>query len=150
MLPSNARRLMPWAMLPTRIGLGAVFIAHGAQKLFGWWGGTGLQATIETFERSLGVPPYLTVLAAGTEFFGGIAVILGLLTRLSALGLACVMAVAVWTVHLANGFFLNWSLTPGQGHGFEFNLTLIAMAVSLMLSGPGKLSVDRLLGFEND
>jgi len=132
------------ALLAIRVGLGVIFIAHGGQKLFGWFGGPGLSGTVQFFGQSLGIPPFFTVLAAFTEFFGGIAVLVGALTRLAALGLALVMVVAALKVHLPYGFFMNWANTPGVGHGIEMNLALFAMAVGLLLSGGGSFSLDRL------
>ena len=140
----NARRLLPWAPLVIRLSLGAIFIAHGAQNLFGVWEGPGLPATIGVFKTSLNIPAYLTLIAF-TEFLGGVAVGIGLLTRLAALGLAADMLVAILKIQLINGFFLNWAMTPGKGHGYEFNLALLAMSVALLLSGPGKLALDHLL-----
>lgn len=131
-----------------RLALGTIFIAHGAQKLFGLFGGTGLTATIELFQKNMDIPPYLTVVASGTEFFGGIAVLIGLLTRLAATALGCVMVVAMFEAHVRHGFFLNWTLAPGQGHGVEFNIALLAMALSLLLTGPGRLALDQRFGLE--
>jgi putative oxidoreductase len=146
----NATKLLPWAPVALRLGLAVIFIAHGGQKLFGLWSGPGLQATIEAFERSLGVPSYLTLIVVGTEFFGGLTLLLGFLTRIAAAGLAADMTAAIIKVHFMNGFFLNWSITPGKGHGIEFNLALLAMTLSLLLSGPGRLALDRLLGLESE
>ncbi|HSE91378.1 MAG TPA: DoxX family protein [Candidatus Binatia bacterium] len=150
MFSMNAAKLLPWAPVAIRLGLAVIFIAHGGQKLFGIWGGPGLQATIEAFERSIGVPFYLTLIVVGTEFFGGLTVLIGFLTRLAAAGLAADMAGAIIKVHLVNGFFLNWSITPGKGHGYEFNLALLAMSIALLLSGPGKFALDRMLGLEQE
>ena len=127
-----------------RLGLGVIFFAHGAQKVFGWFGGRGLSATIAGF-RQMNIPPAATVLAAFIECFGGLAVLVGFLTRPAALGLIAVMLVAIAKVHAAHGFFLNWSMTPGKGHGYELNLALIAMALALLIGGGGVLSIDRLI-----
>jgi putative oxidoreductase len=148
MFPTNASKLLPWAPVAIRLGLAVIFIAHGGQKLFGIWGGPGLQTTIEAFERSIGVPSYLTLIAVGTEFFGGLTVLIGFFTRLAAAGLAIDMVAAIIKVHLMNGFFLNWSINPGKGHGYEFNLALLAMSIALLLSGPGQFALDRLLDIE--
>jgi putative oxidoreductase len=148
MVPTIASKLSPWAPVAIRLGLAAIFIAHGGQKLFGLWGGPGLQTTIEAFEISIGVPSYLTLIVVGTEFFGGLTVLLGFFTRLAAAGLAIDMVAAIVKVHLMNGFFLNWSITPGQGHGYEFNLALLAMSIALVLSGPGRFALDRMLDIE--
>lgn len=134
-----------WALLPIRLALGAIFIGHGGQKLFGWFGGYGPKGTIGYFQQALGVPPPLTVLAILAEFFGGLGVLLGFLTRPAAAGIVAVMLVAIAKVHWGHGFFLNWELKPNQGHGYEMSLALIGMALTLLIAGGGALSVDRLL-----
>jgi putative oxidoreductase len=127
-----------------RLAVGVVFAAHGAQKLFGLWGGGGLTGTAAFFSQLGLTPPYpLAILTGLVEFVGGLLLIAGAFTAMTSAALALPMLVAVWTVHLSNGFFLNWTITPGQGHGYEFNLTLIGALVSLMLTGPGAFSVDR-------
>ena len=135
--------MRPFGPAALRVCVGAVFVAHGAQKLFGAWGGPGLDGTTSYF-ASLGLAPAypLAAVTALTEFAGGMLLLLGWLTRWVALALALEMVVAVYKVHYANGFFLNWGLTPGHGHGFEFNLVLIGGLVCLMLTGPGALSLD--------
>ncbi len=133
------------SLLIVRVVLGIIFFAHGAQKVFGWFGGPGLRGVITYFKQSLGVPAPLTVLAALTEYFGGLAMIVGLLVRPAAVGLIIVMLVAIATVHWRNGFFLNWSLEPGKGHGFEMNLALIGMALAVLVGGAGAVSIDRLI-----
>ena len=133
------------ALLPIRLALGAIFIGHGGQKLFGWFGGYGPKGTIGYFQQALGVPPALTVLAILGEFFGGLGVLLGFLTRPAAAGIIVVMLVAIAKVHWGHGFFLNWELKPERGHGIEMNLALIGMALTLLIAGAGAFSVDRLL-----
>ena len=133
-----------WSHLVVRVVLGLVFFAHGAQKTFGWFGGHGLSATIGGF-RQMNIPPAATALAAFTECFGGLALIVGLLARPAAVGLIAVMLVAIAKVHGRNGFFLNFAMTPGKGHGYEFNLALAAMALSVLIGGAGALSIDRLI-----
>jgi putative oxidoreductase len=127
-----------------RLAVGAVFLAHGAQKLFGVWGGGGPEGTAAYFGQ-LGLrPAYLIALLVGVvELMGGLMLIIGAYTLVSALALIVIMGFAVWKVHLPNGFFINWGLAPGQGHGYEFNLTLIAALVALALTGPGAFSIDR-------
>jgi putative oxidoreductase len=134
-----------WSLLIVRVVLGVIFFAHGAQKLFGWFGGYGLKGTIGFFQQALKIPPALTVLCGLTECFGGLAVLVGFLSRPAALGLAIVMLVAISKVHWSNGFFINWSLQQGKGHGFEMNLALIGMAAAVMVGGGGAFSVDRLI-----
>lgn len=124
--------------LALRAGLGVIFMAHGAQKLFGWFGGYGWGATLDYFTQTMGVPAPLGGLAILTEFFGGLAVLLGVLSRTAGLGLAATMVVAAAKVHLVNGFFVNWANTPNQGHGIEMNVALFAMALFVALAGPGR------------
>ena len=129
------------ALLILRLALGVIFLMHGSQKVLGLFGGPGLEATVQMFGQT-GIPRALAYTAAFTEFLGGFALIVGFLTRLAALGIGFTMAVAIWKVHLANGFFLNFSCEAGKGHGFEYNLALIAMALTIALIGPGGCSVD--------
>jgi putative oxidoreductase len=135
--------MQPYGPAVLRLAVGSVFAAHGAQKLFGVWGGGGIGGTA-AFLTQLGLTPAypLALLVGLVEFAGGIMLILGALTLVAALALTINMAVAVWKVHLANGFFLNWNMVAGQGHGYEFNLALVGALVALMLTGPGALSLD--------
>jgi putative oxidoreductase len=126
-----------------RLAVGAIFIAHGAQKLFGAWGGGGPVGTAEFFSQVGLSPAYpLALLVGVVELIGGLMLVVGAFTVVAALALTATMAVAVWKVHLPNGFFMNWALTPNQGHGYEFNLVLIAALVTLMLTGAGAFSLD--------
>jgi putative oxidoreductase len=136
-----------WAPIFARLTLGIIFFAHGSQKLLGWFGGSGWSGTIQFFEQS-GVPAFLAILLIITEFFGGIAIIFGFFTRLAALGLTIAMLVAIFKVHLQNGFFLNWFNVPNMGHGIEYNLALIGLSLSLLVWGAGNLSVDQMVGGE--
>ena len=125
--------------LALRIPAGIIFMAHGAQKLFGSFGGYGLEGTGQ-WMASIGLEPgYLMALAAGSaEFFGGIALLIGLLTRPAALVLAVTMLVAILTVHLPHGLFMS-------NNGYEFGLALLAISVALVFNGGGKFSVDNTL-----
>lgn len=118
-----------------RIGLGAAFIAHGSQKVLGIWGGKGLQATIDGFVTGMGMPVWQAYAVTFGEFLGGIAIAVGFLTRLAGLGLATIMAGAMYTVHLPNGFFAD-------AGGIELPFYLFMMALSLVFSGAGTLSLD--------
>lgn len=135
--------MRPFGLTALRLAIGAVFIAHGGQKLFGLWGGPGLAGTTAYF-ATLGLQPAypLAILASGIELIGGILLILGWGTRWVALALAIDMGVAIWKVHYLNGFFMNWTGAPGRGHGIEFALVLAAALICLMLNGPGALSFD--------
>ena len=128
-----------WAPLALRVPVGIIFAAHGAQKLFGWFGGYGLDGTGQ-WMASIGLNPgYLMALLAGSaEFFGGLALLLGLLVRPAAIALAVTMVVAILTVHIGNGLFMS-------NNGYEFGLALLAAAVALAINGGGRASVDAVL-----
>lgn len=130
------------ADLLLRLALGIVFFAHGAQKLLGWFGGYGWEGTIGFFTQSLSIPAPLAALAILAEFFGGIAIIFGLLTRPAALMLAVTMIVAALKVHLANGFFLD---SKGPADGVEYVYVLIMLSLYFVIRGAGRISTDRLI-----
>lgn len=123
--------------LALRLSAGVIFAAHGAQKLFGWFGGYGLEGTAG-WMASIGLEPgYVLALMAGSaEFFGGLFLILGLLVRPSAIVLALTMVVAIVTVHLEHGLFMS-------NNGYEFALALLAISVGLAIRGAGSISLDR-------
>ena len=125
--------------LALRVPVGIIFAAHGAQKLFGWFGGYGLDGTGQFF-GSVGLNPgYLMALLAGAaEFFGGLALVVGLFVRPAAAALAFAMLVAIFAVHWSKGFFLD------KG-GYEYALALFAASVSLLFSGGGRFSADAAL-----
>jgi putative oxidoreductase len=122
-----------------RIAVGVIFAAHGSQKLFGLFGGYGLAGTAQYME-SLGLTPgyLMATLAGGTEFFAGLALIIGLLVRPAALGLAFLSLVAIFSVHIGNGLFM-------ANNGYEFALALLAANIAVLIEGAGKLSVDRAI-----
>lgn len=134
-----------FAPLMLRIPLGLIFMAHGSQKLLGLFGGQGLTATFKTFEEKMGIPPIFTLLAIIAEFGGGFGVLSGFLTRLSAAGLSAVMMVAIYKVHWTSGFFLNSACVAGRGHGIEYNIALLGMALYLLIAGGGRWCLDRLV-----
>jgi len=127
-----------------RLVLGLVFFVHGAQKMLGWFGGSGFSGTMGFFTGTMHIPAPLAFLAIVAEFFGGVGLILGFLTRIAAFGIAVNMLVAIATVHGAFGFFMNWAGTQ-KGEGFEYHLLVLAMTTFLMLRGAGGFSVDRAL-----
>ena len=135
--------MRPYGLTALRLCVGAIFVAHGAQKLFGAWGGPGLAGT-SAMVAQLGLPfPYpLAILLTLSEFCGGILLLLGLLMPWASASLLVAMAVAIWKVHGPNGFFMNWANTPGQGHGIEYNVALIGALLCLLLGGAGALSID--------
>lgn len=126
-------------MLPIRLASGVIFAAHGAQKLYGWFGGYGLEGT-GAWMSSIGLEPgvLMAALAGGAEFFGGLALMLGLLVRPAAIVLALTMAVAIFTVHLSNGLFI-------LNNGYEFGLALLAVSVTLAIRGAGSASIDQII-----
>ncbi len=128
-----------FAALSLRIPIGIIFMAHGSQKLFGWFGGYGLEGTGQWME-SIGLAPgfLMAFLAGSAEFLGGLFILLGLLTRPTAVVLAVFLLVAIVSVHLQNGLFMS-------NNGYEFGLALLAVVVSLVFSGAGKLSADNML-----
>ena len=128
--------------LVLRLTLGAVFLPHGLQKVFGCFGGYGFSATMGFFTGTMHIPALFAFLAIMAEFAGALGLILGLFTRVAAFGIASVMAVAIATVHFANGFFMNWG-GKQPGEGFEYHLLAIGIAVALMIRGGGLWSVDR-------
>jgi putative oxidoreductase len=127
-----------------RLVLGIVFFAHGAQKLLGWFGGPGFSGSMGLFTGYLHIPAPLAFLAIAAEFFGGLGLILGFLTRFAAFGIAMNMVVAIAMVHGTFGFFMNWTGTQ-KGEGFEYHLLVLAITAFLMIRGAGALSVDRTI-----
>jgi putative oxidoreductase len=121
--------------LPIRIGAGLTFAAHGSQKLFGWFGGYGLEGTAGWME-SIGLAPGILMagLAGGAEFFAGLLLVVGLLVRPAALVLAVTMLVAIVTVHLENGFFM-------ATNGYEYALVLLVISATLVIRGAGSASI---------
>lgn len=126
-----------------RIALGGVIFGHGLQKVFGWFGGYGIEGTMRFF-GSIGMPSFLGALVIISDFFGSLALIAGLATRFSAAAAGAVMLGALFLVHLPNGFFMNWGGEP-HGEGYEFHLLALSMAAALVVAGGGFASVDAWL-----
>jgi putative oxidoreductase len=125
-----------------RVVLGIVFFAHGAQKVFGWFGGSGFSGTMSFFTGTLHIPVLFAFLAIAAEFLGGLGLVLGLFTRIAAFGIAVTTAVAIALVSSRFGFFMNWFGTQ-RGEGYEYHLLVLAMTAFLMIRGGGAFSVDR-------
>ncbi len=125
-----------------RLALGIVIFPHGAQKLLGWYGGYGFEGTMGFF-TSQGIPYVIALLPIIAEFFGALGLITGLLTRVAAFGIGFTMLVAATTVHAQNGFFMNW-FGNQKGEGIEYFLLAIGISISLMITGSGKFSLDKL------
>ena len=137
-----------FALTILRVVLGIVFFAHGSQKMLGWFGGYGFSGTMNFFTHDMHVPAVLAFLAIAAEFFGGLGLLIGLLTRIAAFGVTMNMLVAIFMVHLPNGLFMNWS-GQQKGEGIEYHLLVLAMTVGIMMRGAGALSADRLLAPES-
>jgi putative oxidoreductase len=125
--------------LTLRLPIGLILAAHGSQKLFGWFGGYGLDATSQ-FMDSIGLHPgfLMALLAGSAEFFGGVLIMLGLLTRPAAAGSAITLLVALFAVHWGKGFFLTT-------HGIEYALALVSATTALFIMGGGSYSMDSYL-----
>jgi putative oxidoreductase len=132
-----------WAVTVARVTLGVVFFGHGAQKLLGWFGGSGLKNTLQTMSQHLGLPSALGLAAIAAEFFGGVGLILGVLSRIDAAAIAVTMVVAIGMVHGRHGLFLNWYGNK-KGNGYEYHLLAIALALVVMVRGGGAFSMDQL------
>lgn len=128
-----------YAALVLRVPVGLILAAHGAQKLFGWFGGYGLEGTGQWL-ASIGLEPgyLMALLAGGAEFFGGLALVLGLLTRPAALVSAFTMLVAIFAVHIGNGLFMS-------NNGYEYALALFAVTLALAVQGAGRFALDKVL-----
>jgi putative oxidoreductase len=125
------------ALLVARVIVGIVFAAHGAQKLFGAFGGPGLSAIVQM----MGPLGYLVTIG---EFFGGLGLIVGFLSRFSAASLLAIMLGAIGMVHLPNGLFMNWTGTQ-KGEGFEYHLIAIALFLVILIVGPGAFALARVM-----
>jgi len=132
------------ALFALRIILGVVFFAHGAQKVFGWFGGYGLTGTVGYFKNVVHVPAPLAYLGPFVEFVGGVLLLFGAFTKFAALGIFIMMLVATFKVHLPMGFFLSGK-GDGKGQGYEFALTLAVISLVLVLLGGGLYSIDSLI-----
>src|SRR5579862_6526325 len=133
-----------WVVVIARIVLGIIFFGHGAQKMLGWYGGPGLSSSMRTFTEHLRLPPVLAFLVIAGEFFSGVGLIVGLFSRIAALVIVLTMVGAIATVHFRFGLFLNWFGTQ-KGHGIEYHLLAIALALVVLVKGAGALSLDRLV-----
>ncbi len=129
-----------------RLGLGVVFLPHGAQKVLGWFGGLGFSKTIEVFTTKMHFPLVLVLLLMAIEFLGSISLIFGFLTRVWAFGIGAAMAICALMNHVQHGFFMNW-FGQQKGEGFEFHILVVSMALGLIVLGGGRASIDRIFTF---
>jgi putative oxidoreductase len=133
-----------WIVGIARVVLGIIFFAHGAQKMLGWFGGTGLASTMRTFTEHLHLPSTLAFLVIAGEFFSGIGLIAGLFSRVAALFIVLTMVGAIATVHFRFGLFMDW-FGSQKGHGIEYHLLAIALALVVVVKGGGAFSLDGLV-----
>ena len=127
-----------------RVVLGIVIFPHGAQKVLGWFGGFGFAGTYGFLTQQMHIPAPLAILVFAAEFLGSIGLLVGFLGRIAAFGIAVNLAVAVFLVHLPNGFFMNWS-GQQKGEGIEFFILAIGIAIAIMIGGSGAYSIDLAL-----
>src|SRR4051812_37958763 len=131
------RSAVDWALLTARVVVGVIFMAHGAQKLFGAFGGPGLSAVVQM----MGPLGYLVTFG---EFFGGLGIVLGFLSRFSAASITLIMLGAIAMVHAKFGFFMNW-MGNQAGEGFEYHLLAIGILLPILITGPGRFAIGRFL-----
>jgi len=124
-----------------RLTLGGVILIHGLQKTTNLFGGHGFAETVKMFTESMKIPYALALAAIITESAGAVCLIIGFLTRIWALGMVILMAVAIYKVHLPNGFFMNW-MGNQKGEGIEYHILAIGMGLALMALGGGSASLD--------
>lgn len=127
-----------------RIALGLVIFPHGMQKLFGWFGGFGFTGTMNFFTDTMGIPYALALMAILAESIGSVGLIIGFFTRFCAFGVGVTIAVGALMVHLPNGFFMNW-FGKQAGEGYEYHILVVGMAITLILTGGGRWSLDALI-----
>jgi putative oxidoreductase len=133
-----------WAALVARIALGATVFVHGAQKLFGWFGGYGFKGTIDFLTGQAGLPYAVALLVILIESIAALMVIAGLFTRVAALGIFGLFTIIMLKFHFVNGFFMNWAGNQ-KGEGIEYFIILLGVALTLIIAGGGKASVDAAL-----
>jgi putative oxidoreductase len=147
-MTTTLNRKLDASLLITRLALGIVVSAHGAQKLFGWFGGYGFEGTVGFFTGVIGLPYMLAIGIILLESVGMIALLAGVFTRFLSTALIVIMLGAIFTTHLTNGFFMNWSGTQ-SGEGYEFHLLVLALSTVLMFNGAGAYSLDNLIFSKN-
>src|SRR3977135_2556179 len=133
-----------WSALIARLALGIVVFPHGAQKLFGWFGGYGFQGTMGFLTGQVGLPYFIAVLVILIESIASLFVFIGFATRIAAFGILANFLGVLLKIHWANGFFMNWAGTQ-KGEGIEYFVLLIGLAVVLLITGGGKASIDAAL-----
>ena len=133
-----------WSLTVQRFALGGVILAHGLQKAFGWFGGGGISGTVDFFQSYLHLPAPVALLVTFSDLVGSLALMVGFMTRIAAIGSGLVMLGAIATLHVQNGFFMNWAGNQA-GEGFEFHILALGLVFALVRAGGGRMSVDALL-----
>jgi putative oxidoreductase len=133
-----------WVVAIARVVLGVIFFAHGAQKMLGWYGGPGLANTMRVFTEHLHLPFTLAYFVIAGEFVSGLGLVAGLFTRVAALFVVLTMVGAIATVHFRFGLFMDW-FGGQKGHGIEYHLLAIALALIVVVKGGGAFSLDGLV-----
>lgn len=133
------------ALLIIRLSLGGVIFAHGAQKLLGWFGGFGYEATMNYFTQTVGIPYLIGLLVILGESLGAVALVIGLFGRFMSFSILIIMMGALYFDHGKNGFYMNWFGNRPGGEGYEFDLLTFGLSLSIVLLGSGSFSVDHLL-----
>ena len=138
-----------WTALIIRLALAVVIFPHGAQKLFGWFGGYGYEGTMGFLTGTAGLPWVVALLVILIESIGAVLIFFGSITRVASFGLIALFVGIIIKSHIGNGFFINWANAPGVGQGYEFHLLVIGMSLALLVAGGGKASVDVALVSNN-
>jgi putative oxidoreductase len=137
-----------WTGLVTRLSIGLILFPHGAQKMLGLFGGQGFSGTVQGFTEGMHLPWIIAFLVIIIEFFGSISLILGFAGRFWAFCVVVLMLGIVFTVHIHNGFFMNWH-GDKKGEGFEYHLLMIGLALATMINGSGKFAIDGAINRNN-
>jgi putative oxidoreductase len=131
-----------FSLLIIRASLGVVIFAHGAQKLFGWFGGYGYEGTMHYFTDTVGLPYAIGVLVILGESLGAVALIVGLFGRLMSASIFIIMLGALYFDHAQNGFYMNWYGNRAGGEGYEFDLLVFGLSLPIVILGSGAFSID--------
>ena len=130
-----------WAGLITRLTIGTILFAHGAQKMLGWFGGYGFNGTMGFFTETMHLPWMIGFFVIVIEFFGSISLLIGFAVRVWAILTIIIMLGIIFTSHIGNGFFMNW-FNNQKGEGYEFHLLVIGLSIAALINGGGKFSID--------
>lgn len=133
-----------WTGFVIRLTLGLIMFPHGAQKMFGWFGGPGFSKEVEHLTEYMHLPWIISVMVILTEFLGSVSLIMGLASRLWSVAFGILFVNIIFIAHLENGFFMNWFGTQ-KGEGYEYHLLVIGLCIALGLNGSGKYSADQLI-----